>query len=79
MTGGILAIKLNSILEVSAGSIKRVGPGPKYRRSNTNVNHCRLDIAVSVSKSNLRPRTVLYLINNDMPLAPSNLTNHPKN
>jgi hypothetical protein len=35
--GGILAIKLNSILEVSAGSIKKVGPGPKYWRSNTNV------------------------------------------
>jgi hypothetical protein len=35
--GGILAIKLNSILEVSAGSIKKVGPGPKYSRSNTNV------------------------------------------
>jgi hypothetical protein len=35
MTGGILAIKLKSILEVSAGSIKKVGPGPKYWRSNT--------------------------------------------
>jgi hypothetical protein len=35
--GGILAIKLNSILEVSAGSIKKVGPSPKYQRSNTNV------------------------------------------